>query len=218
MSQDESDLLSRRAQRLSALRREADHPVPPIVFPAERIASATRHRTIVRWRAAAAIALFAVAVVGVRPVRAWILQAARVLWSAASGAPRTAGPPVARLPDASTVTFSPPSGVFILRVAQPQTGGTLTIETTSEASASASAGAGQGGGELVVLPDGLRIVNESASTASYVVRLPATVARIEVGVGAAAPQVLMSTGPGGRWVLDLRAVRWQNRRVRVVTQ
>ena len=207
MSQDESDLLIRRARRLSALLREADHPVPQIAFPVERIARAARHRTIVRWRAAAAIALFAVAVVGVHPVRAWILQAARVLWSAASGAPRPAAPPVARVAGASTVTFSPPSAVFVLRVAQAQSGGTLTIETTSASSASASAGGGQGSAELVVLPDGLRIVNDPASAVSYVVRLPATVARIEVGVGAAAPQVLLSTGPGGRWVLDLRAVR-----------
>jgi len=207
MSLDDNDLLSRRTQRLSAMLREADHPVPPIAFPAERIARAARHRTIVRWRAAAAIALFAVAVVGVRPVRAWILQAARVLWSAASGAPRTAALPAARAAGASTVTFNPPSGAFVLRVAQAQSGGTLTIETTSAASASASAGAGQRGGELVVLPDGLRIVNDSASAEGYVVRLPATVARIEVGIGRGAPRVLTSNGPGARWVLDLRSGR-----------
>ena len=207
MSQDESDLLSRRAQRLSALLREVDPPVPPIVFPAERIARAARRRSIVRWRVAAAIALLALGAVGVRPVRAWIFQAAHVLWSAAAGAPRATPAPVARAAGASTVTFSPASATFVLRVARAQVGGTLTVETTSSASASASAGGGQGSAELVVLPNGLRIVNDSASAVSYVVRLPATVARIEVGVGAAAPQVFRSTGSGGRWVLDLRAVR-----------
>jgi hypothetical protein len=103
----------------------------------------------------------------------------------------------------STVTFTPLSAAFVVRVAQAQAGGTLTIEATGAASASASAGGGQGGAELVVLPDGLRIVNDSASGASYVVRLPATVARIEVGIGRAPPRVLVPNGPGSRWVLDL---------------
>jgi hypothetical protein len=206
MSQDENDLLGRRAQRLSALLREADPPVPPIAFPAERIARAARRRTVVRWRVAAAIALLAIGAVGVRPVRAWILQAARVLWSAAAG-PRRTAPPPARAPGASTVTFTPLSPVFVLRVAQAQSVGTLTIETTPAAAVSASAGGGQGGAELVVLPDGLRIVNDSAAAASYLVRLPATVVRIEVGIGRASPRVLTPHGPGARWVLDLRAVR-----------
>ena len=206
MSRDETDLLGRRAERLRALLREADPPVPPIAFPAERIARAARRRTVVRWRVAAAIALFAVAAVGVRPVRAWILQAARVLWSAAAGAPHTAPAPP-RAPGASTVTFTPLSPVFALRVAQAQSSGTLTVETTPAAAASASAGGGQGGAELVVLPDGLRIVNDSGSAASYRVRLPATVARIEVGIGRASPRVLTPHGPGARWVLDLRAGR-----------
>ena len=207
MSQNETDLLGRRAQRLSALLREADPPVPPIVFPAERIARAARRRTVVRWRVAAAIALFAIAAVGVRPVRAWILQAARVLWSAAAGTPRTVPQPVVRAAGASTVTFTPASSAFVLRVAQAQSAGTLTIEATNAASASASAGGGPGSAELVVLPDGLRIVNDSASAVSYVVRLPASVARVEVGIGRASPRVLTTRGPGSRWVIDLRAGR-----------
>lgn len=206
MSQDQTDLLNRRARRLSALLREADPPVPPMVFPAERIARAVRRRTVVRWRVAAAIALLAVASVGVRPVRAWILQAAQALWSVAGGAPpaATVRPPAA-VAGASTVTFHPSAGSFALRVTQPQAGGTLTVETTAGAAASAEIAGGGGGGELVVLPDGLRIVNDSASASSYVVRLPAAVARIEVEVGRASRRVLTPGGPGARWVIDLRA-------------
>ncbi len=205
MSQDDSDFLNRRARRLSALLREADPPVPPIAFPAERIARAARRRAVVRWRVAAALSLFAVAAVGVRPVRAWIVEAARDLWAAAAGAPRAVAPPPARAAGASSVTFRPLSAEFVLRVARTQAGGTLVIETTSATSASASAAAGQGSAELVVLPDGLRIVNDSASAASYVVRLPATIVRIDVGVGRATPRVLIPTGPGTRWTLDLKA-------------
>ncbi len=204
MSQDENDLLNRRAQRLGALLRETDPPVPTMAFPAARIARAARRGPVVRWRVAAAIALLAVASVGVRPVRAWIVQVARVLWAATAGAPRTAD--VHRAPaDAgpSTVTFTPAAGSFILRVQASQTGGTLTVEATSGATASAAIAGG--GAELVVLPDGLRIVNDAASTASYTVHLPASLARIEVGVGRAATRVLVPTGPGTRWVLSLRA-------------
>jgi hypothetical protein len=205
VSHDQSDVLTRRAQRLSALLREADHGVPPIAFPADRIARAARRRTVVRWRVAAAIALLAVAAVGVRPVRAWILQAARALFGA-SVAPRVTTPP-APAPDAgsSSVIFSPAAGVFALRVARPQAGGTLTVELTDGTAASAAVAGGRSGAELVVLPDGLRIVNDSGSAASYVVRLPASLARIELGIAGAPPQVLVPAGAVRRWVIDLRS-------------
>jgi hypothetical protein len=205
VSQDQSEVLNRRAQRLSLLLREADPGVPPIAFPADRIARAARRRTVVRWRVAAAIAFLAVAAVGVQPVRAWILQAARALWGAAAGAQRAVAPR-ALVPNAgsSSVTFSPAAGAFALRVARPQAGGTLTVEITGGTAASAAVAGGRGA-ELVVLPDGLRIVNDSGSAASYVVRLPASLARIEIGIARAQSRVLIPTGAGQRWVLDLRS-------------
>ena len=203
MSQDQTDVLNRRAQRLSALLREADHGVPAIAFPADRIARAARRRTVVRWRVAAAIALFAVAAVGVRPVRAWILQAARALFGATAGAPRAAAPRAAApAAGSSRVSFSPAAGAFALRVARPQSGGTLTVEVSDGGVASAAV-TGGGSAELVVLPDGLRILNDSGSAASYVVRLPASLARIDVGVAGLAPRALLPQGAARRWVIDL---------------
>jgi len=208
VSQDQSDLAEPRARRLSALLREADPPVPPIAFPAERIARAARRRALVRWRVAAAIAVLALAAVGVAPVRAWIVQAAHALWAAAAGTPKPAAiPPAAANPTAGAVTFSPASGSFVLRVARTQAAGTLTVETTDRAVASAAVSGGRGSAELVVLPDGLRIVNDSGATASYVVRVPATIGRIAVGIGPAATRALVPSEPGQRWVLDLRAAR-----------
>jgi hypothetical protein len=39
------------------------------------------------------------------------------------------------------------------------------------------------------------------------VRVPITVARVVVTVGAAAPKLLTPSRPGQRWVLDLRGTR-----------
>lgn len=209
MNQDDTELVRGRAERLGALLRETDPPVPAIAFPAERIARAARRHTLARWRLAAAIAALAVAAIGVRPVRAWIVQAARVLWSAATGAARPGTTATNAGVATNTVTFRPSPGVFALGVARSQAQGTLTVETVAGASASAAVAGGRPGAELLVLPDGLRIVNDSASSASFLVRLPAALARIEITVGGGAPRVLVPPprGPGVRWVMDLRPGR-----------
>jgi len=205
VSQDEPELTDRRAARLGALLRAADPPVPAMAFPEARIARAARRRAVARWRAAAAVALVAACALGVRPVRAWIVEAARTLWSAAAGGRRAAPRPPAAAGTAGRVTFTPTAGSFVVRVARPQDAGTLTVETTAGASASAEVSGGTA--ELVVLPDGLAIVNDSGTTGSYVVRVPAAMGRIAVAVGAARPRVLGPAGPGGTWVLDLRGAR-----------
>jgi len=246
MSQDETDLVYARARRLSSLLRDADPPVPAITFPAERIARATRHRSVVRWRAAAAIVLVAAGAVGVKPVRAWIAQAARTVWTAAAGrrtsrsaepAPPAGAGAVTFVPaagsftvrvahrqaggtltiettvgaaaTAGTVTFKPAAGSFVIRVVRPQVGGTLTIETTPGEAASAALTGGRGEAELVVLPDGLRIVNDSLSSTNFVVKVPRRMARIEVGIAGRTTRVLVPPASGAvtRWVVDLGAVR-----------
>jgi len=207
MSHEETDLVYARTRRLSRLLRDTDPPVPAIVFPAERIARATRHRSVVRWRAAAAIVLVAAGAFGVRPVRAWIVQAARSVWTAAVGGRGSRGPEVMPPATEGTVTFKPAAGSFVVRVVRPQAGGTLTIETTTGKAASAALTGGRGEAELVVLPDGLRIVNDSLSSASYLVKVPAGLARIEVGIAGRVTRVLVPPASGAlaRWVVDLRA-------------
>ena len=205
MSMDD-ELVARRGEKLGALLRATDLPLPSIAYPAERIARAARRRTTVRWRAAAAIAVLAVAAVGVPTVRAWIVRTARALWSVAAGPSHAVAPKLAASNGANSVTFTPASGAFSLRVARPQAEGSLTVETVADSAAVASVTGGTGA-ELLVLPDGLRIVNAAGASSSYVVRVPATVTRIVVTVGAAAPQVLTPSGSGQRWVVDLRAAR-----------
>jgi hypothetical protein len=142
----------------------------------------------------------------VPPVRAWIVRTARALWSTAAGAPRAATARPAESDGANSVTFTPAPGAFSVRVARPQAEGSLTVETVAD-SAAVAAVTGGPGAELLVLPDGLRIVNGAGTSSSFVVRVPATVTRIVVTVGAAAPQVLTPSGSGQRWVVDLRAAR-----------
>ena len=199
-------VVARRGERLGALLRATDPPVPAMVYPAERVARAARHRVVVRWRAAAAIAVLLAAALGVAPVRAWIVRTVRAVWSGAAtrrSAP-VATPSAAEA--ASRVAFTPAAGPFNLRVARPQAAGSLTVEAVADTAASAAVTGGSGT-ELVVLPDGLRIVNAPGASSSFVVRVPITVARVVVTVGAAAPKLLTPSRPGQRWVLDLRGTR-----------
>jgi hypothetical protein len=207
-NRDESDLVERRARRLGALLAATDPPPPALAFPAERVARAARRRAAVRWRAAAALAVFAVGAVAVQPVRAWIVQAAHVLWAAAAGSPRPApapGPAGAREP-AGRVAFIPAAGTFTVRLRHRQAGGTLTIATDPGDSAIAYVAAG-GSGEVTVLPDGLRVANDPGDTAAVVVRVPSTLRRVAVAVGSAAPLVLTPSTPGERWTVDLGSGR-----------
>jgi len=206
MSADDPDLVARRGERLGALLRATDPPVPAMAYPAERIAYAVHRRSVVRWRAAAAIAVLAAAAIGVPPVRAWIVKTAGVLWSTAAGhrsAPVVA-PPAAAAPN--SVTFTPAPGTFQLRVARPQAGGSLTVETVADTTAAAVVTGGTGTG-LVVLPDGLRIDEAAGAAPNVVVRVPATIAHIVVTVGSAAPTILTPSRPGQRWAVDLRPPR-----------
>jgi len=206
MSSPDVKSVDRRAERLGALLREADAPMPPIAYPGDRIARATRRRAVVRWSAAAAVVVLGSTALGVAPVRAWIVRAARVVWAAATGRGREhAGVPVPAGPRAaSSVSFAPAGSTFTVRIAGRQSGGTLTLETAPGRAASAVITDGEGD-SLVVVPDGLRIENGPGATASLLVRVPAATPRIAVSVGASAPRVFVPSGPGQRWVVDLRA-------------
>ena len=203
---DDSATVERRSARLRVLLTATDEPARVVKFPAERVARAERQRVLVRRLGmAAAVALLLVGV-GVPPVRAWIVSSARAIWNSVRPVPAPPAPvrpaePGAALLGAVTI---PVSDVFALRVTSRQLAGSVIIETTSDTVATASVRAADKAGELVVLPDGLRIVTEPASTANYLVRVPAGVSRITVQVGNAAPRVL-KPGAGTRWTVDLGA-------------
>jgi len=205
----------RRGERLSALLAAADPPPRSLAYPADRIARAQRRAALLRRvRIAAAAALF-LAAVGVPPVRAWIAQSVRAVWTRVAGGPPAAPEPAPPAPAPTalgSVTFAPPAGRFTLRIAEHQAAGTLTVELTADSTAEASITGGGDAADLLVLPDGLRIANHPASTAAYVVRLPARLGQIDVQIGRDALRSLRPDGATRRWVLDLRASESPNRR------
>lgn len=165
--------LSRAAEALTTALRATDEP-------------ASRARPHPRWRLRAAAAVLVLLAVGggVRPVRAWILDRAEALWGAVTGAGPDAAPPVAAPGAArSSVAFVPAGGELTLEVTSVQNEGVLQIETVAGDTAVAVVRNGTSMEDLVVLPTALRIVNRPASTASYVIRVPARLARVVVHVG-----------------------------------
>jgi anti-sigma factor RsiW len=169
--------LTRAADTLATALRAADAP------PA-------RARPRPRWGLRAAAAVLVLAGVGgaVRPVRAWILERAAALWVAVTG--RDGATPVPGQPvpaRSASVAFVPEGNEFALEVTARQEGGVLRIETADGDTAVAIVRGGSGAEDLVVLPRALRIVTRGASSASYVVRVPARLVRVRVVVGGGTP-------------------------------
>jgi hypothetical protein len=161
----------------------------------------------IRWLAAAAAVVLLALASSVAPVRAWILNRTQALWEAvvASEGATTTIPDTAHVvePTTASVSFVPTTDVFILEVTARQVVGSLTVEIGDNDTATATiAGNGQNE-ELVVLPNGLRIVNAPGSVATYVVQLPAGLSQIEVALAGEPPVVLDRSGGRREWVIPL---------------
>lgn len=142
-----------------------------------------------RWprrRLLQAAAIFLVVAVAVSPARAWLVEGWRAIRSLFTEAPASEpaeGEPTIEVGETTAVvTFAVAGSAFRLDVASTQRRGTITVATDSVASASARVLGGDGSEELVVLPEGLRILNAATSTASYEVVLPPAVQNIEVRI------------------------------------
>jgi len=201
--------LRRRAAKLSALLAAADARAAAAPFPAERIARASRRVVLVRRLRIAAAAALLLAGFGVPPVRAWIIDSARTIWTRVMGptAPAVAPAPApAPLPAATmgTVTVGA-SADFTLRVATRQAGGDLVIVVTDGASVSAAVSGRADAAELTVFPDGIRIGNTRTTLTGYELRVPLAVSRLVVQVGRESPRVYRPASAGERWVVSLRA-------------
>lgn len=192
-------------ERLDALRENAE-----LVHEALRVwdDGVTRRRgRVPSWFRAAASILLLLGVAGaVQPVRAWIIDGAQAIWSVLAGDAPIAESPTPGGRDEqplATVSFVPRDVVFTLEVAARQFAGTLLIETgdRSEAEAEIFDGAGREG--LLVLPAGLRIVNDPSSRARYVVRLPRSLAAVRVTVAGESTLALEPAGVSSRWEIDL---------------
>lgn len=142
-----------------------------------------------RWRAAAVIALLMVGTVALHPpLRAWVTEQIAVLTGTVQPAsPRVASlpePPAAPKPLGSAVSFVPAGEVFSVEFDHAQRGGEIRVSVANVAAASAQEVGGTGA-EMLVLPAALRIANDPASDADYVLVLPAGIQQLQIRVGSA---------------------------------
>ena len=184
-----------RSAKLSALLKASDPPSRALAFPGERIARSRRRRALVRGLAIAAAVLLAGAAL-VPPVRAWIVGAARQLWAGAP--PRQASLPggAQAAAPANRVAFAAGGDVFTVSVATRQAAGALRVERSTDAAVHAALTGDPAEAALVVLPGGLRIVNGMRVRQDYLVRVPASVARLEVRIGDEPPRTIALDAAG----------------------
>lgn len=204
---DDAEVVKRRASRLAVLLADSDAPARPMAFPAERIRVAAARRRRVQWRAAAAIVLLIGGAAGVPPVRAWIVDTVQSAWLKVTGRAASPLPPSAPVSvpvvTMGSVSFPAMDPVTIRIATRQADGGTLTIETAAERVVSAAITGEANAAELVVMPEGLRIVNRRVSTAGYLIRIPSGLSRVSVLIGNERPRVFVAPDVGDRFVVDL---------------
>lgn len=201
------EVLSRRSAALSALLRVADPPVPAAV----RSPRPARRFRLARWtgswplRIAATVTLLAATAAGVSPVRAWITERSRLLWTLITtgrpAAPDT--PSQASIQADGSVSFQPATDVLVVQLAGRQAAGTLVIEGGLDSNASITVSGGSTGENLIVLPSGVRIVNSAASRATYQIRLSAGISQVLVEIGGEPAVRFQPIRPSDRWSVDL---------------
>jgi hypothetical protein len=181
--------------------------------PGPRIFALTVHRRPSRtplrsWPAAAAVVLLVVGVVAfsASPIRAWIIErwadGRRLIGIRGhSGHVQSLGP--TRQETAGGVSFTPASDVLIVRLATRQAGGTLLVEATDALQVSAEVDGASVGGELLVLPNELRIANAAQARASYRVAVPTQLKEVIVLIGGEPPAIIAPGLAGERRTLDL---------------
>jgi anti-sigma factor RsiW len=187
--------LRRKIATVSAAVRRADFPVSK--------------NTLRTWGLRAAAVLVALTAVGVtvQPVRAWIAEQTRALWAVVAGEEETAATPgttsVESNDPTAAVSFVPAGDVFVLEFSTRQASGRLTVETVVGETASATVFGGSERERLIVLPTGLRIVNDSTAAADYTVELPQALARLFIVIGNDDTLRYEPAGTADRWEIDL---------------
>jgi hypothetical protein len=163
-------------------------------------------RALPRILAVAATILLAVAVY-FTPLRAWVVERARGLWSVSNDVdvqvPLTQQEVDARAPSSGSVSFITTSDVFLIEVTSWQEAGSLAVTVGSGEMATATIRGDLIDESLFVLPGGIRIVNTTASTTAYTVVLPPGVGRIEVQIANEGAVVLQPSDTQRAWTIPM---------------
>ncbi len=175
------------AAELGRLLSASDFPIPALTRATGRSRlhrRRSRLRPSVRTLAAVLCGVVIATMVSVGPVRAWVADRwgdlkALVVREAASV---TAVAELDAGNNRASLTFTPKSREFVLGIANRQIRGQLVVEFLEDTRASAEILDGSNE-DLIVLPDGLRILNGPESTASYRLTIPARYSSIVLELG-----------------------------------
>jgi hypothetical protein len=194
---DECDTCRERRDRLSefaAVLREELSTISVPVVDEERFRRSVASRTTERrgrvplwrrqrWVAAAAIAGLA-ALAAASPARRWLRSFVDTPAARQSVSHPAVAPSSERSSAGGSVSFTPTSASFTLRLDSVPAAGVLDVEAGGDDKVTASvvSGAATGGDAFVVLPAELRIRNASQARASYRLALPRSVRRFRVVV------------------------------------
>ena len=176
------EVLGRRSSNFSnLLRSTATIDWLPTVPPA----SARKQPRGVSWRRIGYIAAASLLVISAAasPVRAWI---ATEFGRLTGRLPATSAVPVPRPPENDgvvSVTFPQRTGVLLFWLDALPAGGSLEIRTTAASNPTAELLDRDGREELVVMPSGIRVHNDSASVARYRLTIPASTLHLRVRIG-----------------------------------
>jgi len=199
--------LGRRLERLHELLTVTDAPVPTMTLGTSRRFAPSRAIAI----AAVVLLVLGSAVIAVRPARAWIVERTLELWTLMTGGADEVVPrddeAVAPLAPATAVSFAPSGDHFLIQVSGYQHAGTVTVETAAVPEVTAEVRGGAATEDLVVLPDGLRIVNTIESAADYRILLPATLGEITVEIAGHVAATLQPRGALSSWTVPLKENR-----------
>jgi anti-sigma factor RsiW len=197
--------LGRRSQRLNQLLAATDVPVPSMTLRTSRWFVPSRAVAV----AAVVLLLLASAIIAVRPARAWIVERSLELWTLMTGGTDEVPAPDDQVgttsASATAVSFTPSGDHFLIRVSGYQQAGVVTVETAAVSQVTAEVRGGAATEDLVVLPDGLRIVNTIQSAADYHVLLPATLGEITVEVAGHVAANFRPRGALSSWTVLLKA-------------
>ena len=178
-------VLERRSRNLRAM-LEAVQPTDietKAAEPFSRVQPQSQHRPSRFLRAAAIILLLlAGAAVAVPPVRAWVWQAIRGEDPAPTEVESATVPPTAEPADSLTIRFAAPGTELHVSFAATQTEGSLRVRWEGTETVLRIVGRYQGE-DPVVMPDGVRVLNRSVSTANYELTAPAGVEAVRVVIG-----------------------------------
>jgi hypothetical protein len=202
---DNEAVVARRASKLSALLAASDDTERAVRFPGGRVRGAQLERSVRRWSAAAAVVAVIAVATGVPPVRAWVVARAAGAWSALTGRSPSVTPDAGGIKGASSGAFVPAGlGAFTVQVARRQVDGNLRIEIADDTVASAAALGGSG--DWVVLPAGVRLLNEASASHDYRVRVPRGASPVVVTIGTERAIVCRPTGALVQCGYSLRVV------------